>query len=198
MLGNNSVLEVKTPFEGMAALHLGENIVSLRKARGVTQAGLSQLSGIPRSTVAHFESGSGNPSLNNLVRLGKALEVRLEELLAPPVTTVRLVRAHELEGKQKNGCQVYSLLPKPVKGLGLERFELDPGQGFQGVPHLKGTMEYFACVQGRCEIQVVGKTFLVTKGDVLVFSGDERHSYLNVGSTQAIAISVLVQKSYSE
>ena len=82
--------------------YLSRNMLNLRQARKLSQAELSSLSGLPRSTVTHIESGSGNPSLRNLVKLANALGVSIEELLARPRNEVNLVRSMDLPTKTKS------------------------------------------------------------------------------------------------
>ena len=67
---------------GTAASHLARNLVSLRHTRGLTQDMLAREAGVPRSTIANLESGEGNPSLAVLVKVGLALAVPIDELLA--------------------------------------------------------------------------------------------------------------------
>ncbi|MBT3234798.1 MAG: helix-turn-helix transcriptional regulator [Bdellovibrionales bacterium] len=184
--------------ERTIASNLAHNIINLRNSRGLTQQKLAKVASIPRSTITHFESGSGNPSLSNLIKLATALEVQVEELLSPVVPTVTMIKSFELPHKDKNGCLVYNLLPSPLRGLGLEKMEFEPDHGFTGVPHLKGTTEYFACVKGKTQVVVCEETFVLSQGDVLIFSGDDNHSYKNVGNTKAIAISVLVHQRINE
>ncbi len=76
-----------------AARNLAANVAALRRTKRLTQRQLAELSGIPRSTVTNIESGGGNPSLSNLVRLSAALGVGVEELLAAPRTDCLLIPA---------------------------------------------------------------------------------------------------------
>jgi transcriptional regulator with XRE-family HTH domain len=59
---------------------LAEDIAAWRKLRGLTQAQLADRSGIARSTLARFEQGDGGISLENLLRMLRALGI-LENLL---------------------------------------------------------------------------------------------------------------------
>lgn len=173
--------------------YLASNLVNFRKARRYSQADLAKKSGIPRSTLTQFESGVGNPSLKNLVRLSQALSVSLEELLHKPVLSVQLIKKEEIPVKKQNHNQafVYNLLPKSVPGLQLEKLEIKAGGHLGGTPHLKNSFEYFACVQGKAEIYVAGEKFALCSGDVLIFPGDEKHSYVNAGKSTLIGISVI-------
>src|SRR6188474_3348076 len=56
----------------MIQSNLAANLRYLRQRRGLTQAGLAHLCGLPRSTVAHVETGTGNPTLIVLSRLAAA------------------------------------------------------------------------------------------------------------------------------
>lgn len=172
--------------------NLAHNINHLRKTRGLTQQRLSQLSDIPRSTITHFESGDGNPSLINLSKVAKALEVKVEELLTNPSQgKTRLIKNNELSFLDKGGCLIYNLLPSPIEGLNIERFEFEPAGGFTGIPHLPGTKEYFSCLEGKANVIITGEKYTLSKGDILIFEGHEKHSYQNPTNKKSTAISIL-------
>lgn len=173
--------------------YLAVNLQSFRKLKNYTQADLAQKSGIPRSTLTNFESGDGNPSLSNLVKLSQALSVSLEELLQRPLLEVELIKKNEQPVKKQNQAQafIYNLLPKSVPGLQLEKLEILPDGHLGGTPHLKGSKEYFACLQGQAKIYVAGEAFCLSSGDVLIFPGDEKHSYVNDGRSKLLGISVV-------
>jgi transcriptional regulator with XRE-family HTH domain len=57
---------------------LAHNLRDLREVRGLTQQELSDRSGVPRPTLAHLESGQGNPTLSVLVRVAGALGIGIE------------------------------------------------------------------------------------------------------------------------
>jgi transcriptional regulator with XRE-family HTH domain len=62
---------------------LAENLVHLRRSRGLTQEVLAFESGLHRTFVAHVERLARNPSLDNIERLAHALGVAPYELLLP-------------------------------------------------------------------------------------------------------------------
>lgn len=175
------------------AAHLAHNLIALRTARSLTQGELAKAAGVPRSTLTHLESGSGNPSLMNLSRLSGALQVSIEELLAPPRADCQLVKADGLRRRtyDQGRVSVVGLLPDPIPGLEIDRMELQPGGSKQGVPHLAGTKEYLTCVQGIVTVYVAGENFRVEAGDVLAFPGDRVHSYRNDSQQVCISYSVV-------
>ena len=61
-----------------------------------------------------------------------------------------------------------------------------------GVPHKTGTREYLTCERGCIELVAGGEHHRLEAGDMLVFRGDQRHSYLNPDRRRAaIAVSVV-------
>ena len=82
--GDNLLAEGYSAGMDPLAGHLAANVKQLRGARGFTQQQMARLSGMPRATWSNLESGSANPTLAVLHRVAGALQVSLEELLAPP------------------------------------------------------------------------------------------------------------------
>jgi XRE family transcriptional regulator, regulator of sulfur utilization len=173
--------------------HLGRNLASLRSARGWSQAHFARIAGLPRSTVTQIESGDSNPSLKILLALAAALHVPLEELLAPPESKYKHVKAEDIPVvKQKQGVTVYGLLPDPISGMEMSRMEFEPKSRNPGVPHLPGTREYFTCIQGNVHVTVGSNTHAIGAGDVLAFAGSQPHAYHNEGAVKAVGVSVVI------
>jgi transcriptional regulator with XRE-family HTH domain len=171
---------------------LAANLRQLREARGLTQQQAARLAGVPRPTWATLESGSANPTLAVLLRVAAALQVPLEELIGPPRATGTLYRADALRVRRRGAVTVRDLLPEKVPGMEIERLEIPGGATLNGIPHTPGTREYLACESGRIELATEGEVFRLGAGDVVVFRGDQRHSYRNPTTGGAAAYSVVV------
>ncbi len=60
----------------------GEKLNRLRRSKGMTQAELSQASGVAQSTITHIESGKHErPHPGTLRKLARALGVEIADLL---------------------------------------------------------------------------------------------------------------------
>lgn len=171
--------------------HLADNIKALRETRGLSQQQIAKLAGIPRATWTHLESGAANPTLAVLVKVANALQVRLDELLAPPRQPARFLKASDLPTRNRGNVGIRKLLPESLPGLDLERMVLPPGARMAGVPHTPGTREYLTCERGSVQLAVAGETYTLSEGDVLSFRGDQRHAYHNAGTQTAIAYSAI-------
>ncbi|MFT3712597.1 MAG: XRE family transcriptional regulator [Archangium sp.] len=171
--------------------NLSRNVRQLREKRGLSQAQLAKLAGVPRATWTHLESGEANPTLQVLIKAANALQVRLEELLARPIGEVTLVPVAALPVRQRGPVALRKLLPESLAGLDLERMHFPHGARLTGVPHTEGTREYLTCEKGLLELTVAGETYRLSPGDVVAFRGNQKHHYANVGSGEAIAYSVI-------
>jgi transcriptional regulator with XRE-family HTH domain len=173
------------------AFNLASNIRKLRETRGLTQLQMAKLTGVPRPTWANLESGAANPTLAILVRVAAALQIRVEELIGPPKASARFYRADELATRSRGTVTVRKLLPDALSGFEIERMEFPGGASLIGIPHTPGTREYLTCERGEVQLRAAGESWLLKAGELVVFRGDQRHSYKNPGSASAIAYSVV-------
>ncbi|HVK68583.1 MAG TPA: XRE family transcriptional regulator [Polyangium sp.] len=171
---------------------LAKNVKQLREARGFTQQQMAKLGGVPRATWAHLESGEANPTLAVLNRAATALQVSIEELLSAPRSAVRHYPHGTLPVRTPGQALVRKLLPDPIPGMEIDRIEIAPSGRMTGVPHTAGTREYLTVEAGEFQLWVAGEHFQVAEGDVVVFRGDQRHSYHNTGRVPAVGYSVVV------
>lgn len=174
------------------ARRLGGNIRQLRTTRGLTQQQMARLSGLPRATWANLESGGANPTLHVLHRVALALQVSIEELIALPKASARLYPRGTLSSRRRGPIELRSLLPDPIPGMVIDRMEFPPHSQLVGVPHTPGTREYLTCERGAIMLTAGGETWRLEAGDVVVFRGDQRHAYANVGAGVAVGYSVVV------
>ncbi len=174
-----------------AAANLSENLRQLRETRGLSQQQLAKLAGVPRPTWASLESGSANPTLSVLVKVAGAVGVSIEELIGPPRSTGTLYPAGSLKTRQRGEVRIRNLLPESIPAMEIERLELPAGAHMTGIPHTHGTREYLTCERGCVTLTASGETWTLSPGDVVVFRGDQRHSYRNAGAERAVAYSVV-------
>jgi len=171
---------------------LAANIRQLREARGLTQEQMARLSGIPRATWGHLESGGANPTLSVLHKVALALQVPLEELTSAPRAVSRHYPRQALDTHKQGDGMLRKLLPDPIPGVVIDRMEIPAGGRIPGVPHMPGTREYLTCEAGEILLAVAGEQSRLAPGDVVVFRGDQRHSYRNPGTRTAVGYSVVL------
>ena len=172
--------------------NLAQNIRRLRESHSMSQQKISDLSGIPRPTWASLETGRANPTLTVLSKAATALNVSIEELLGAPRSEFVFIPAHEVRTRKRQDARMRPLVPEALPGLEISRMELAPSGRMVGVPHTAGTREYLTCDNGTIELIAGGEHHTLRAGDMLVFRGDQRHSYRNPDSRRVcIATSVV-------
>lgn len=177
-----------------AGAHLARNLTSLRHARALTQDALAVASALPRSTIANLESGEANPSLAVVVKIARALDVPIDELLAAPRGKVRKWSAEEVGSHARGrGVTERALVPEPLPQEMLVVMDFAPSAAMGGTPHLPGTREYFTCLEGRVNVMVAGNRYELATGEVLAFPGNVAHSYQNAESRRgARGVSIVI------
>lgn len=167
---------------------LAQNVTYLRKLRGLSQDQLAKLSGVPRTTISYIESGSGNPTLSNLIKISANLQVSLEELLSDSREDVKLYASKDLVSIKKGSgpySQIKKLLPDKISGLEIELMSFEPGAKFKGSPHVSNTKEYLYCFEGSVYITIEQERFKLESGDLIAFKGNVKHSYENGSESES-------------
>ena len=173
--------------------NLAANIRRLRETHNMSQQQMAASSGLPRATWASLESGGANPTLGVLTKAAAALQVSIEELIGAPRNEIEHIPAAAVKEKRRQGARLRPLVPDVLPGLEFSRMELEPNGRMLGVPLKTGTREYLTCESGKIELIAAGEHWLLEKGDMLVFRGDQRHSYVNPDSAnKAVAVSVVL------
>ena len=107
-------------------------------------------------------------------------------------STGRHYPAADLPSRRRDRVEIRKLLPEPIPGLDIERLSIPPGATMIGIPHTRGTREYLTCETGIIHLTASGEQWTLEAGDVVVFRGDQRHAYRNLGQAPAVAFSVVM------
>lgn len=62
-------------------MDLTERLAQARKARGLSQAEAAERLNVSRQAISRWETGTGMPTLDNLIQMGKLYQVSLDELV---------------------------------------------------------------------------------------------------------------------
>lgn len=93
-------------------MNLGENILNLRKKKGLSQEQLGECINVTRQTISNWELEETSPNPEQLKLLSKTLNVSIDELLDNDIKGV-------LEEKISNTEKLAGLIIKILKGIGI-------------------------------------------------------------------------------
>ncbi|MFI5586074.1 helix-turn-helix domain-containing protein [Amycolatopsis sp. NPDC051758] len=162
---------------------LAVNLRAARATRGLSLSELSRRSGIGKATLSQLEAGTGNPTIETVFSLSRALEVAISDLLDHrPRGGLTVVRAADVEVLRGEGVDlrplrrieaensVFEVYDQLVRGDAPQR-----SQGHVGVEH--------TVVQtGELRVEVAGRTVDLGPGDYVAFDAREPHSYTAVSA----------------
>jgi transcriptional regulator with XRE-family HTH domain len=166
---------------------LAANLKDQREAKGLTQQELSDRSGVPRPTLAHLESGQGNPTLSVLIKVAAALGTGIEALVATSRPKVRVVPRAEVANEARGGVELRSL--GMDLGIGFERWELSRGARLERGAGRHGERRIVVCEAGELSITVGQAEHRLKAGDVAVIDAGARPAFESRGRGVSIVYS---------
>jgi transcriptional regulator with XRE-family HTH domain len=166
------------------------NLKKWRLRRGISASALARAANVSKSTISELERHSGNPSLETLWAIARALEVPLGFLLADEETagSIRVIRSDE-RGTTfvEPGYRSRLLAGWTVDGV-VEVYltDLEEGADHRSESHGAGVIEYGVVVEGRVEIELGNEHVELAQGDLMSFPADRPHAYRAIGGPARI------------
>ncbi|MEB2311658.1 MAG: XRE family transcriptional regulator [Sorangiineae bacterium] len=177
--------------------NLADNLRRLREERGLTQQALAELSGVPRPTLAHLESGEANPTLGVMLKVAEALRARVESLIEAPRHAATLYRARSLRTHQRGRAAFLELAVGAPPGVAFERIELARGARAATGERLPGTQQFVVCESGALELRAGEESWQLQPGDVLALGRGAELGLTNRGRGATVAYSLVTPGSPS-
>ncbi len=193
----------KSDQAGEDSIRVGGQIRDLRKAKGVTIAGLAGRIGRSVGYVSQIERDLSELTIPDLKRIAEALEVRISwffhgSAAIPPEERDYIVRRGNRRRLDLSGIGVAEELLSPGLGgateLILTRFAPGTTSGEEFVT--RGAEESGLLLQGRLELEIGGRQFLLEEGDSFCFQPGEPHRARNPGEVETIVVWVIAPPVY--
>lgn len=181
---------------------IGPEIRDLRRAREMTLPELSRLSGCSTGFLSQVERGLSSPSVDALRRIATALGVNISwffrnESGDDPAERDVVVRAGKRRSLGfKTGITDELLSPHLRGDLELLLCRFPPGAVSGEEPYTHRGEEAGIIVEGRLELVVEDRAFLLEAGDSFGFASTLPHRYHNPGAIEAVVIWAITPPSY--
>jgi len=165
---------------------LARNIQRLRAKRGLTLSGLAQRSGVAKSTLSLIESGQGNPTIETVWAIAKALETTFGNLIEGSDTI------GEFSADAQGGREKVRFIGRYGTSPEIEVYEMTIGAGHcrRSSAHPAGVRERVIVLSGDMLVGDAVQTVLLHAGQNHFFKADVEHTYsaLNGGATAIVFI----------
>jgi transcriptional regulator with XRE-family HTH domain len=178
---------------------LGATIQRLRKAYNLSLGELSEQSGVAKSIISQIERNETNPTLSTVVRLSRALDTTVDEVLRGESKSLFL--EHQTKSgvpmleSQDGLCKLAIAGPlNLVDFFQWYDFHAKPDGVLESNPHPNGTVEHLYLVTGELEVTTGDETKTIKQGETLRFRADVPHKIVNIGGIEAHAVMMLALK----
>ena len=168
---------------------IGRVIRAHRLAQGMSLGDLARASGLSKTILAKIESGAGNPSVETLWRVSRALTLPLGALLAEDeAPRVRAIPARTGEALAADAGMAAWLIHADGREHRSEVYELafEAGVEQRTDAHLPGTEEVVVCLEGELRVGPLGEPVTLGPGDAVWFAADGAHAYLAPAASRAL------------
>lgn len=155
---------------------LAANLRTARTARNLSLSELARLSKIGKATLSQLEAGAGNPTIETVFSLSRALEVPISDLLDQRRGNgLTVVRAAEVEALRGEGIDLRPLRTIATGDTVFEVYDQQVNGRQDSLGHV-GT-EHTIVQAGRLAVQVDGREVVLDPGDYVGFDAVLPHGY---------------------
>lgn len=177
----------------------GSRLATLRNERKLSLSDLAARSGVSEEEIKAIESERVSPSIAPLVKLSRALGVRLGTFLDDaggegPILcrsgqAAEVMRASGQESPQMGALNFYSLA-KGKSGRSMEPFIVDirPGSGSGSSLSTHEGEEFMYVLQGEIDIRYGSETLKLTVGDSIYYDSIVPHRVSSAAPAKVLAV----------
>jgi transcriptional regulator with XRE-family HTH domain len=173
---------------GQLGTRIGAAVRTHRTARSLSVAELARATGLSKTILGRIESGAGNPSIQTLFSIARALDLPLsallEEHVAPRVRAIPRGSGDALP----TDAGVVHLLHADGRARRSELFDIvfEAGTEQASDGHLPGTEEVVFCASGRLRAGPLGEEVALGPGDAVWFAADTPHRYVAARASRVL------------
>jgi transcriptional regulator with XRE-family HTH domain len=159
----------------------------LRRERRLSFDALAARAAVSKGMVVQIEKGESNPSIATLCKVAAALGVSVADLVnvsgQQPIDMVAAGPRRVLWRGPRGGTATLLVGSSGPDMLELWKWELRPGERFQGAAHPKGTLELIAVERGSLSIAFDEVSYVIGTGASALAHTDRPHAYACAGKT---------------
>ncbi len=189
--------------EAAEELGVGPRVAKVRQDKGLSLEDVSRRTGLAVEVLEEIESGSANPPLGVLVKLGKALDMKLGTLIASgedrPYTVVRVAERQDMSRyphtRETSYGYSYQALAPRKRNRNMEPFLVTlRNTGTPVEPSSHDGQEFIFVLDGAMEAIVGDAVEILEPGDCIYYDSTTPHLLRPHGQGTATILAVI----YSE
>lgn len=155
---------------------------------------LAEITEVSKLTLGKIERGEANPSLTIIWKIANGLAIPISTLLAE---TQEVVISRKNGGNKVLSANDALTLEPMFTNSGYGSIEthrafLKAGGKYVADAHQNGVIEYVTVMEGSVTVQVQDQMYELQTFDSIKFNANQKHGYLNYGSTPATLHFVMI------
>jgi transcriptional regulator with XRE-family HTH domain len=180
---------------------IGKKIRELRSLKGMTLDVLAEKTGFTKGYLSRVENSEKAPPVSTLIKIAKALQVDLSEILSEigGSNTVSLVRKNERVVMARNGSvfgYYYETLAHKFLNKSMEPYVITLPLNLKEVPMFKHKGEELLLVlEGKMKLTHGDREFVVEEGDCIYFDSGVEHRGAAIGTKECKCLLVIYSPS---
>lgn len=176
-------------------VNIGERLKKVRLEKGYTLKDVAAKSGYSKALISRIENGNVSPSINSLLKIAGALDVKPHDLFLPSRDAEPSVvhKADRKTAKMEDGKIEVEFLTDQSGEKKIEPLLMSLERGASTGSDLGGhTGEIWTMqMKGRMELTLGEKTHVLEEGDCAYFKTSIPHSFKNIGRGKALSFCVV-------
>ena len=165
------------------------NLKRLREERNLSLGQLAELAGVSKVMLSQLEKGASNPTINTVWKITGALHEPYTSLLELPQDHAIHIRKQDIHPLVEGKYHIFNYYPKDAdRDFELYQIELEPGGVHKSIGHPVDSSEYIMMIEGRMELEVREKVYLLSPDDGFCFNASVPHVYRNRENQTANAV----------
>jgi transcriptional regulator with XRE-family HTH domain len=162
--------------------HVAGNVRRLRNARGLSQAGLAELSGLSRRMIVSIEGDEANVSLSSVDRLATALGVSFSDVVRPAeAADNRRIESLAWRGAHSESQATLLGTAPASRETELWLWSLGEGERYPSEADSANWHEMLLVLDGVLIVEAADGRHEVAAGDFLIFSSAAPYVFANAG-----------------
>ena len=176
---------------------VGQNLRKIRNELGLSLEETSKLTNVSKPMLGQIERGESSPTISTLWKISSGLKVNFTSLLDDSSGELVLVKKEEVEVvKEENShMRLFPIFPFDAKsGMDIFIVELDVDCEHISATHKNVLEEIVMVTEGKLELTIENKSFILEKDHSLKFDGSLNHSYKNCGNEKTVFYNIEIYK----
>ncbi|MBP2032748.1 transcriptional regulator with XRE-family HTH domain [Clostridium algifaecis] len=170
-------------------LIIGSKLKYIRNKRNLSLDEVAKLTGVSKAMLGQIERGKSNPTVSILWKIATGLKVSFSLFIDENQEDLKIIHQNDITPiiEDNSVMRLYPIFPFDAnKGFEIFTIELEAGCNHISTHHNEGVEEYIIVTEGKIELNINDKIYVLQKGDSIRFLANKSHSYKNINQNKSV------------